>query len=118
MSMNLRKVANVFDAVANYVDAVEREKEAAAASVRMARVDKVASAHATAHGEEIPDEIRQKLAGTDPSVLAYVEGVLAKQAGVVDSLGSPANNADDDQPTTVKQAADAADQQFLNWLVS
>lgn len=116
--MNLRKVANVFDAMAGYVDAVEREKQASVDSARRVRVDKVASAHATAHGEEIPDDIRQKLASTDPAVLTYVEGVLAKQAGVVDSLGFPASNSDDDQPTSIKEAASAADQRFLNWLVS
>lgn len=117
--MNLRKVANVLDAAAAYVDAVEREKDAAVQSARMSRVDKVASAHASAHGEEIPEDIRQKLAGTDPAVLSYVEGVLAKQASVVDSLGSPSSiPGDDDQPTSVKEAADAAGQRFFNWLVS
>lgn len=116
--MNLRKVANVFDAMAEYVDAVEREKQASVDSARKARVDKVASAHASAHGEEIPDDVRHKLASTDPSVLAFFEGVLAKQAGTVDSLGSPATPADDDQPSTVKEAGDAADKRFLNWLVS
>lgn len=116
--MNLRKVAAVLDATAEYVDAVEREKQASVDSARKARVDKVASAHISAHGEEIPDDIRQKLASTDPSVLNYVESVLAKQAGVVDSLGSPATPADDDQPSTIKEAGDAAEKRFLNWLVS
>jgi hypothetical protein len=116
--MNLRKVANVFDAMAEYVDAVEREKRASDDSARKTRVDKVASAHVSAHGEEMPDDVRQKLANTDPDVLAYIDGVLAKQAGVVDSLGSPATPADEDQPSTVKEAGDAADKRFLSWLVS
>lgn len=119
MSMNLRKVAAVLDAAAQYVDCVEREKLAAVASERQGRVDKVASAHAAALGEEIPDEIRQKLAAADPALLNYVEGVLAKNAGVVDALGAPASPADgDDQPTTTKEAADQADKRFLSWLVS
>lgn len=117
--LNLRKVAHVFDAMADYVDAVEREKMEKAASERKARVDKVASAHVSALGEEIPEDIRQKLAGADPSVLSYVEGVLAKQAGVVEPLGSGTSPTDgDDQPTTVKEAADAADKRFLSWLMS
>ncbi len=118
MSTNLRKVAAVLDAAAQYVDCVEREKLAAIASERQGRVDKVASAHAAAHGEEIPDDIRQKLAAADPSVLSYVEGVLAKNAGVVDSLGSPANLADDDPPQTVKEAADAAGDKLVSWILS
>jgi len=117
MSMNLRKVAAVLDAAASYVDCVEREKLAAIASERQGRVDKVASAHAAAHGEEIPDDIRQKLAATDPSVLSYVENVLAKNAGVVDTLGAPASLADDDPPVNIKEAADAADKKFLSWIL-
>ncbi len=118
-NVDLRKVANVFDAMASYVEAVESEKRASVESARKARVDKVATAHATAHGEEIPEDIRQKLAGTDPAVLAYVENVLAKQASGVESLGSPSSISDgDDQPTTTKEAATAADQRFYDWLVS
>lgn len=115
--MNLRKVANVFDAMATYVDAVESEKHAAAESVRLARVDKVASAHASAHGEAIPDDIRRKLAETDPSVLAYVENVLQKQSGVVESLGSPVD-PETNEPRSVKQASDEAWARFGNFLIS
>ena len=115
--MNLRKVANVFDAMAVYVDAVESEKHAAAESVRLARVDKVASAHASAHGEAIPDDIRRKLAETDPSVLAYVENVLQKQSGVVEALGSPADS-DTNESRGVKQASDDAWARFGNFILS
>ena len=115
--MNLHKVANVFDAVAAYVDAVESEKLAAAESARRARVDKVASAHASAHGEAIPEDIRRKLADTDPSVLAYVEGVLQKQSGVVETLGAPAD-LEANEPRSVKQASEDAWARFGNFLIS
>jgi len=115
--VNLRKVANVFDAMATYVDAVEGEKNAAAESVRLARVDKVASAHATAHGEAIPDDIRRKLAETDPSVLAYVENVLQKQSGVVEALGAPADS-ETNESRGIKQASDDAFGRFGNWILS
>lgn len=115
--MNLRKVANVFDAVAVYVDAVESEKLAVAESVRQARVDKVASAHVSAHGEAIPTEIRQKLASTDPSVLAYVENLLNKQAETVEPLGGPVNPDNDDPPNT-KRASDDAHERFGQWILS
>lgn len=115
--MNLRKVADVFDAVATYVDAVESEKLAATESARRARVDKVASAHASAHGEAIPDDIRRKLAETDPSVLAYVENVLQKQSGVVEALGAPAD-PDTNEPRGVKQASDDAHARFGSWILS
>lgn len=115
--MNLRKVATVFDWMASYVDAVEGEKLAAAESVRQARVDKVASAHVSAHGEDIPAEIRQKLASTDPSVLAYVENLLHKQAETVEPLGNAVNPDNNDPPNT-KRASDDAHERFGQWILS
>lgn len=115
--MNLDKVADVIDKVANYVDAVENEKNAAAESARKARVDKVATAHVTAHGEAIPEDIRLKLASTDPSVLSYVETLLQKQAATVEPLGAPANPEGNDPPST-KQAADNAYESFGQWILS
>ncbi len=115
--MNLRKVASVFDAVATYVDAIESEKLAAAESARKARVDKVASAHVSAHGEAIPDDIRRKLADADPSVLTYVEGVLQKQSGVVEALGAPVD-LETNEPRGVKQASDDAWARFGTFILS
>jgi hypothetical protein len=115
--MNLHKVANVFDWMASYVDAVEGEKLAAAESMRQARVDKVASAHVTAHGEDIPEEIRRKLSSTDPSVLAYVENLLQKQAETVEPLGNPVNQDNNDPPNT-KRASDDAHERFGQWILS
>ncbi len=115
--MNLRKVANVFDAMATYVDAVESEKNAAAESARLARVDKVASAHASAHGEAIPDDIRRKLAETDSSILAYVENVLQKQSGVVEALGGSAD-PEANESRGIKQASDDAWARFGNFILS
>lgn len=115
--MNLRKTADVFDALAIYVDAVESEKLAATESARRARVDKVASAHASAHGEAIPDTIRRKLAETDPSVLAYVENILQKQSSVVEALGAPAD-PETNEPRGVKQASDDAWARFGNFILS
>ena len=115
--MNLRKVAVVFDKMADFVEAVEGEKLAAAESARRARVDKVASAHMTAHGEDIPDDIRRKLASTDPSVLSYVEGLLHKQAATVEPLGAPAD-IEDTVPSNTKQAADDAFERFGKWILS
>jgi hypothetical protein len=117
MNLDLRKMANVLDAAANYVEAVEREKTSSIESARQAAADKVAAAHATALGEEIPSDVRKKLAGADPAVLSYVQEVLAKSAGAVDALGTPAAT-EDDQPVTTKEATDAADKRFLSWLVS
>lgn len=114
---NLEKIANVLDLAAEYVDQIEREKQAARDGAHKARLDKIASVHRAAHGEDLPDTVRQKLAKTDAGTLDAIEELLQKQAGAVDSLGGPVN--DDPAPTpSIKEAADAADQRFLNWIQS
>ncbi len=114
--MNLGKVAIVLERAADYIDAVEQEKRANVESARKARVDQVASAHASAHGESIPESMRGKLASTDPEVLAFLETVLKKQADVIEPLGGPAPSSV--TPPTTKEAADAADERFVSWIVS
>ena len=114
---SLEKVAHVLDLMAEYVEKNEREKEAAIESERTARLDKIAEVHLQAHGEELPDTTRKKLAQTDSATLDVVEEMLRKQAGAVDALGGPAH-AEATTPTNVKEAADAADSKFLSWIVS
>lgn len=111
------KLAAVFDAMADYVDENESKKTAAVESARKTRLDKIASAHLSTHGEEMSDVDRQKLAKADDATLDYVEGLLAKQGGVVDSLGSPAD-PEATTPTTIKEAGEAADKRFLDWVTS
>lgn len=114
---NLEKIANVLDLAAEYVETVEREKQASVDSARKARLDKIAAAHLVAHGEEMPESARQKLAHTDPGTLDLVEDLLKKQGGVVEALGGPAHD-ESPVPKTIKEAADAADQRFLSWITS
>lgn len=116
MSIDLHKVANVLDAAATYMECVEREKAASALSKQETLVNKVASAHVSALGESIPDDVREKLAGADPAVLSYLEGMLVRQAGHVESLGGSAPLEDEGVPTS-KTAADAADMRFINWAI-
>lgn len=112
---NLEKIANVLELTAEYVEQVEREKQAAADGARKARLDKIAAAHLAAHGEEMAETARQKLAKTDAATLDVVEELLQKQAGAVESMGGPAR----DEDLNTKQASKPdADQAFLNWIVS
>lgn len=111
------KLAAVFDAMADYVDQIETEKTSSVETARQARIDKIAAAHAVAHGEELPEATRKKLASND-AALDYVEDLLTKQAGVVTPLGAGALSDDEGQPKNIKQAADAADERFVSWIVS
>lgn len=114
---NLVKVAAVLEAFADYYEQNEREKTSAVEASRVARVQKIAAAHLTTHGEEMSDVVRAKLAKTDDASLDYIEDVLAKQAGTVAPLGAGADPDTDTQPRTVKEAADAASERFGAWIL-
>jgi len=111
------KLAAVFDAMADYVDQVETEKTSSIETARQSRIDKIAAAHAAAHGEELSETTRKKLASSD-AALDYVEDLLTKQAGNVTPLGASASLDTDNPPKTIKEAADAADDRFVSWITS
>lgn len=112
------KIAAVLDAMADYVEEIESAKAASAQDERNRRVDQIAAKHAAVHGEELPEEARRKLASADAGSLDLIEGLLAKQGGTVDPLGAGAAPDRDDQPKTVKEAADAAGDRLVNWCIS
>jgi anion-transporting ArsA/GET3 family ATPase len=116
--LDLEKVATVLDAAADHFDAIEAEKASSARAERMLQVDEVASKYAEATGEEMPEDVRQKLADTPKDVVAFLRAMTEKQAGAVESLGGPSSRNDDPAPKTIKEAAAAADQRFLNWVMS
>lgn len=116
--INFGDVANVLDAVANYVDGIEHEKTAAVSAARQERINKLASNYETATGEAIPTETRDKLASVELDVLDQLLKVANNTGDSPDSLGGPAEITDTPQPKTVKEAAAQADDNFLNWIVS
>jgi hypothetical protein len=116
--LNLEKVANVLDAAADHLDAIEAEKTSAAHSERQGRIDVLAGKYADATGDEMPASIREKLAASDKDVVELVNSMIEKQAGVVEALGGPSSRDDNAAPTTTKEAADQADEHFVNWINS
>lgn len=116
--LDLEKVATVLDAAADHFDAIEAEKVSSARAERITQIDEVASKYAEATGEEMPESIRQKLAESPKDVVAFLRSMTEKQAGAVESLGGPSSRNDDPAPKTVKEAAAAADDQFLKWVMS
>lgn len=113
---DLHKVAAVLEAAADYYEQNEREKTSATETARTARLGKIAATHLATHGEELPDVIRQKLAKADDTSLDVIEDLLSKQAGTVDKLGE-GSTPDNPIPKTIKEAADAADERFVSWIV-
>ena len=116
--LDLTKVANVLDAAADHFDAIEAEKISSANAECQARIDTLASKYADATGEEMPDSIRKKLASSDKDVVALVNSMIEKQAGTVESMGSPSSRGDGAAPLTVKEASEQAEKRFGDWLVS
>lgn len=116
--LDLEKVAAVLDAAADHFDAIDAEKVSSARAERMAQIDEVASKYAEATGEEMPDSIRQKLAESPQDVVAFLRSMAEKQAGAVESLGGPSTRDDSPAPQNKKEAAVAADDRFLNWVMS
>lgn len=116
--LDLVKVANVLDAAAEHLDAIESEKVSSAHAERQARIDTLAAKYAEATGEELPDSIRKKLASSDKDVVELVNSMIEKQAGAVEALGGPSSRGDGAAPTTVKEAAEQAEERFLYWINS
>jgi len=117
MSRN-EKIAAVFDALADHLDAVEAEKTSSAHATRLAQIDELAGKYAAATGEEMPSSVRKKLAESDEDIVALVRGMAEKQAGLVEPLGGPSNRSDEKLALTKKEAAVQADDRFLSWVNS
>jgi len=118
MSVDLNKVAEVLDAAAEHLDALESEKQASVIAARESMLDQLANKYAEATGDSMPDNIRKKLASSDTDIVNLLQSMVEKQASQVDTLGAPSNNNDGSLPLTVKESAEQADSRFLNWLQS
>lgn len=115
---DLTKVAAVLEAAADHLDALEHEKLSNARAVRSAQIEAVAAKYAEATGEQIPDNVRKKLAESPQDIVAFLQTMAEKQAGSVESMGAPSSRDADNAPKNVKEAAAAADDRFLSWVMS
>lgn len=116
--LDLEKVAAVLDAAADHLDAINAEKVSNVRAERRNQIEAVAAKYAEATGDVMPESIRQKLAEGSQDVVAFLQTMAEKQAGAVESLGGPSSRDDDPAPRTTKEAAVAADDRFLNWVMS
>ena len=87
--MDYNEIADVLDSVAVYVDGLEHEKQATQQEARDTRVSKIAERYETATGEDVPENIKSKLAGLDPDVLDHLLKVANNSTDDVTSLGGP-----------------------------
>jgi len=118
MNQLLIHVAEVLEKTAAYVDEIENREKTALRDARNAQITELSDKYAAATGEELPDTLRQKLATSDKDVLELLRQTVEKTAGEVPALGGPSQRNDSSAPSTVKEAADAAEDRFVNWIVS
>lgn len=117
----LLKVATVLEETAKVLDQNESEKIAAVKVARDAVLKSVADKYSEATGEDLPEEVFSKLSSSGEDVLSTVKHLLEKTAGSagrVESLGQSGEKSAQKQPTTKKEAAEAAWERFGNFINS
>jgi len=115
--MNMEKVADVLEAAATYMDAVESEKQAEVQSAREILIADIGEKYAEATGEDITDSVLRKLANADVDLLSILEKVADVSSDKVAELGSPSELRDSMAPMNHKEAAVAADDRFLDFVL-
>lgn len=118
MSLDTNKLAELLEGVATYVDAIESERTAKTASERTARIEKLATGYETATGESLPETVREKLATVDVDALEHLLKIANNSDDSPYSLGGSADRNDNPPPRTVKEAAEQAEDRFMNWILS
>lgn len=94
------QMADVFEKLADYLEASENAKEADVIAIRTKMASQVAQRLSEATGEELDAEAVEKLALADPSVMQILEKITGGNAP--DSLGGPEGKS------TVKTASAGA----------
>jgi hypothetical protein len=123
--MNYDHLANVLEKTADLLDAQEQEKTAAAREERQKVSKALAEKYAAATGEELSENIIEKLAASDVDLV----GAFNKLASRVDNnaepedLGEPGDMPDAEPVFMTKKAAveaqsQAAESRLLSWIMS
>ena len=123
--MNYDHLANVLEKTADLLDAQEQEKTAAAREERQKVTTALAEKYAAATGEELSENIIEKLAASDVDLVS----AFNKLASRVDDntepedLGEPGDMPDAEPVFMTKKAAvearsQAADDRLLSWIMS
>lgn len=104
------KIAEVLEAVAEYVDSIEAEKNSKLASARQDSIAKLASKYEETTGSGLPEAIRNKLASLDVSVIEELSKV-AQPKGQPRTLG----RASEEVEKTA--SSNSAEDRFLAWII-
>jgi hypothetical protein len=111
MTMKNAAVADVFDALADYVETLEGDHARRKTAATSEKVEKIAADYEESTGETLPDEIRAKLAATDDALLDLLVKKASTAGGSPDSLGGPAE-------MDTKVASEDPDEKLARWIMS
>jgi len=115
----LLKVAAALDEIADVLDEQEREKQAVVLRSRDEALQSVASKYAAATGEELPDDVKEKLAASGEDIIATVRTMVEKtSSAAVESLGRASEKSAHLVPRTRSEAKDAAWDRFGSFINS
>lgn len=110
--MDFNRLADVLEKTANYLDNQEAEKTAAAQDARRQLVNEFSERYTAATGEDLSEQIVEKLAASDENLLALFQKLAARIESntneAPDDLGEPGDMPDSDPVYTTKKAALAA----------
>lgn len=113
----LLKVADVIDQTAAFIDGQESAKQLVVKEARDSAVKAFAVKFAEATGDDLPDDVLQKLAASDEDVLTTVSRLVEK-TGAVEALGSSSDKTGSAVPQTKQERAAAAYERFGSFINS
>ncbi len=117
MAIKPELVAEVLEKTAAYLDAMEHVRAEEIRENREKLAELLRDKYENITGDTIDDDILKKIANSDVDVLSAFERMASKTASD-DELGSPADQGDFSGEQTTKEAAEAADEHFENWVMS
>jgi hypothetical protein len=109
-------IATVLEKAAAYIEAVEGTKEAQVREERMTSAKALATKVSEVTGESLDEEMVDKLANADKDVLSAISRLT--QEAVDDEMGQPSQTKTAGVPMTGKEAVAAAEESFLNFILS
>jgi len=111
--LNFNQVADVLEKVATLLDTQEATKQAALKSEKKAYVEKLATKYVETTGEELPENIQEKLASSDEEVVEFLRSTIEKNSEALQPLGGPSLGN-----KTARNSVAAAEERFLDWITS
>lgn len=116
--VNLEKVAEVLEKIADYLDNETLQKKEAESKRVGDLVDQFTSSYEQLTGTQLPSDVRAKLASTPDILPAITKLAEARTPAPAGPLGGPVEDAELRSTGQVKEAADDADKKFENWVLS